>query len=161
MKLNLLSSLAKGSTGVLNGLGLTRILVWLCVLLLGATLLLGWLLKGSYEERGALQARYDSAVVVQADLRTQIKGLGADKKDLKASCEVTTSVQGENARIKRLSAQATTELIKQSGVILNEAVKNAAGGGSPDAVLQLLDSTTCKARNNGLPCGTGDSSPAL
>lgn len=129
---------------LLGALPLQKILLYSIAMLLTATLVLGTLLKHQIERAGALESRLEQAYRGQASLR-----LSLDKE--KASCKETVTILEANIRAKEQADKATEGLLRQVEEVLYERGKGGSNG-SGAAMLKLLDSATCQARNNGIPC---------
>lgn len=137
--------LSKGGS-LLELLPLRQIMLYSIVILLGATLLLGSMLKHQLERNGLQEARLEEAYRGQASLR-----LSLDKE--KDSCRETIGVLTKNIQIKQQSDRATIGLLRRAEEVMNER-ETMGDSSNPSALLQLLNSATCQARNNGLPCST-------
>lgn len=117
------------------------------VLLLTSTLVLGALLKAEIAHSSKQEALLEEAHRGQARLSLQLQQKGE-------SCQATIDLLTQNIKVKKLSDKATKALIDQVEEVLNEKPKTEPAAGMPPAVFRLLDSATCQARNNGIPCST-------
>lgn len=126
------------------------------ILLLTATLVLGYLLKASYEANGELQAHLKSAEEAVATVSEQYT-----KKQ--QSCEVTDQLLSESRSARESADRNTNKLIKdiKGAFHENKQGSDAAGNsGIDNTVIRMLDAASCQAKHDGVACSsTGTSAP--